>query len=149
MARLAQLGLLGSIVVAVLMARESNLSTAQEAKTKAPAAAKTEATPAPSGERARPRGRLPSYYNAVITPDQRESVYKVQQAYAPQIEKLEAELETLRAERRKEIEALLSEEQRAKVAELAQIARARRARIQAQIEAAEAAQAEPDAKAGN
>jgi hypothetical protein len=83
----------------------------------------------------------------VITPDQRESVYKVQQAYAPQIEKLEAELETLRAERRKEIEALLSEEQRAKVAELAQIARQRRARIQAQVEAAEAAQAEADAEA--
>ncbi len=76
---------------------------------------------------AKPRGRLPVYYSRVVTPDQREEIYSIQQKYEPEVAKLEAELEALRGKIQAEVEGVLSKEQLAQVQKLTEEAAARRA----------------------
>ena len=70
-------------------------------------------------ERAAPRGRLPAYYADVVTEEQREKIYTVQRKYADQLKKLQEQIEALEGQRDAEIEAVLTPEQKAKVAERA------------------------------
>jgi hypothetical protein len=72
----------------------------------------------PKVTRKEPRGRLPAYYKAVVTEDQKTKIYAVQAKYAAQIEDLQSQLETLRQKQNEEIEALLSKEQLDKVTAL-------------------------------
>jgi hypothetical protein len=72
------------------------------------------------------RGRLPDYYIQVVTVEQREEIYAIQEGYWPKIDKLEAELAELRAKMKKEIEGVLSAEQRQEVKELEKAAEQRR-----------------------
>jgi hypothetical protein len=81
--------------------------TGQEKKAEKPKAAKKEA-----------KGRLPAYYKNVVTDEQREKIYKIQDKYASQIEDLQSQLEGVRKKQSEEIEALLSKEQLEKVTSL-------------------------------
>ncbi len=72
------------------------------------------------------RGRLPAYYARVVSGDQRESVYKIQRSYAPKLQELTKQLQQLRAMRDKEIDAILTPEQLARVKQLREEARQRR-----------------------
>ncbi|MFO7905129.1 MAG: hypothetical protein ACQESR_26275 [Planctomycetota bacterium] len=68
-------------------------------------------------ERKRLRLRLPTYYGRVVTEAQREEIYGIQAKYNSSILKLKEELESLSAKRDSEVKAVLSEEQRAEVAQ--------------------------------
>ena len=77
--------------------------------------------------RSKPRGRLPAYYNAVVSPDQRERIYGIQAQYAEQIDKLLERLKMLTAERHAAVKGVLTPQQQAKVAQLRAEAKAKRA----------------------
>lgn len=96
------------------------------------------------------RGILPPYYAAVVAPDQRERIYAIQQSYADQISKLEEQLAEIKAKRDKEVAAVLTPEQAAKVKTLVEEAKAKREAARAARQAANSADGAPatDAKAG-
>ncbi|MBL9090270.1 MAG: hypothetical protein JNL96_03545 [Planctomycetaceae bacterium] len=64
------------------------------------------------------RGPIPVYYGRVVAPDQKESIYAIQDKYQAQIAPLAAQIKALMAQRDKEIEAVLTPEQLTKVAAL-------------------------------
>lgn len=99
------------MVMAVFVIWSDAPANAQDAK----ADAKAEAKKAP----AKPRGVLPAYYNQVVTPEQREKIYTVQQSYADKIEALQTQLKELQAKRDGEVKAVLTADQLKKVDELA------------------------------
>ena len=78
-------------------------------------------------ERAKPRGRLPSYFARVVTEKQREEIYGIQTAYAEQLDKLREQIVQLESKRDKEVDQVLSAEQLAQVKELRDQAKAKRA----------------------
>ncbi len=61
------------------------------------------------------KGTLPAYYGDVVSEEQREKIYSIQAKYADQIKDLNDQLEALRGKQTKEIEAVLSAEQKAKI----------------------------------
>jgi Spy/CpxP family protein refolding chaperone len=85
-----------------------------------------EEAPAPA-ESAKPRGRLPNHYGKLsVTAAQREQIYAVQAEYDGRIDELLAQIEQLRSDRNAAVEALLTPEQRQKLAELREAQAARR-----------------------
>ncbi len=68
-------------------------------------------------KKARARGRLPDHYGEVVTEEQREKIYEIQEEYRPKIEPLETQLKALKDERDAKIAAVLSPEQKKKVEE--------------------------------
>jgi hypothetical protein len=72
--------------------------------------------------RAEPRGRLPDFYNRVVTEQQREQIYGIQKKYKADIDKLEQQLAEVKARRDAEIEAVLSKEQLEQVKKLREAA---------------------------
>jgi len=92
---------------------------------------------------AKPRGRLPMYYSAVVSPQQREQIYAIQAKYAPQIEELEKQFEALKKQRDAEVEAVLAPEQQAKVKEARLAAEAKRKQAAQPKAAKEETSAEP------
>ena len=66
-------------------------------------------------ERAKPRGRLPAYFAAVVSPEQRAAVYSIQAKYSKQIEDLERQIDELTAARDQEVDGVLTPEQLEKV----------------------------------
>ncbi|MBL9082046.1 MAG: hypothetical protein JNK76_09595 [Planctomycetales bacterium] len=64
------------------------------------------------------KGPLPFYYGKVVAPDQKETIYGIQEKYAGEIAPLAAKIKELMAARDKEIEAVLSPEQLAKIKQL-------------------------------
>ncbi len=60
-------------------------------------------------------GRLPHGYKDVVTDEQREKIYKVQQEYFEAIELLKQRLDLLETERNQHIDALLNADQHAKL----------------------------------
>jgi hypothetical protein len=89
----------------------------------APAAKETKEKDAK--EKGKSRGRLPPFYSKVVDKEQRAAIYKVQEQYSPQIEELAKQLEAIEDKRDAEIAALLTEEQRQKVAALIAEAKAK------------------------
>jgi hypothetical protein len=72
--------------------------------------------------------RLPAYYGQVgLSPRQRETIYSLQGAYADRIDELERQLESLKARRDQEIEAVLTPPQKARLHQLLEAAARRRA----------------------
>jgi hypothetical protein len=72
--------------------------------------------------------RLPSYYGQVGLSDvQREAIYRLQEAYAEQLDALEKQLETLKNRRDQEIENVLSPAQKQRLRQLLEAAARRRA----------------------
>jgi hypothetical protein len=132
------LAMMAASVIGGLTFAPSVLS--QQAGSKKPAAAD-----APEGqEKARsPRRRLPPYFARVVTPQQREQIYQVQDKYQEQIEALEAQMEAVLEKRDADISAVLTPEQRQQVAKL----REEGAQRAAARQTAEATTAEPGADA--
>lgn len=83
--------------------------------------------PAKAAKAKKPRGRLPAYYRYVVTPQQREAIYKIQAEFAPKIAELQAQLKALTKERDQKVSAVLTPEQRKKVEDLRGAAKAKRA----------------------
>jgi hypothetical protein len=106
----------GSLILAGIVNHQ--VVNGQEAAPKAEAKA--------AKERAKPRGRLPAHYGAVIDESQREKLYGIQKTYQPQIEALQAQLAELRQKQIAEMEAVLTAEQKEKVKALAAAAKAKR-----------------------
>ena len=79
-----------------------------------------------AAERAPARGRLPAYYAQVVDDKQRERIYSIQKSYSAKIEALEAELKAVTSKRDAEIEAVLTPQQRQRVAALEAEAKAKR-----------------------
>lgn len=124
---------LAALPVLALVFGSAAINAQEKADSQKPAAEKR--------ERAEPRGRLPNYYNTVVSGEQREKIYEIQQKFRPKLQELQKQLNALRAEQQKEIEAVLTSEQAEKVRVLEAEARARRAQAAAERAAAEAKEA--------
>jgi Spy/CpxP family protein refolding chaperone len=74
----------------------------------------------------KPRGRLPMYYTGVVDDKQRDAIYKIQQEYEPQVAAAKSKLETVTKERDEKIAALLTAEQKQKIAEKQAAAKGKR-----------------------
>lgn len=61
------------------------------------------------------KGRLPPHFVPVVTEEQRQKIYALQAKYAPQIDAAEEQLDTLRTERDKAIDAVLTADQMTEV----------------------------------
>ena len=55
--------------------------------------------------------RLPPYFAKIVSPEQREAIYKIDEDYMPKIKDLQKQLEDLRAEESAKIRAVLTPEQ--------------------------------------
>jgi len=71
------------------------------------------------------KGRLPAYFRTVVKDEQRQEIYAIQLEYDPQISKLREQLKALVDERNAKIDAVLTPEQRKKIADLKETARQR------------------------
>lgn len=78
-------------------------------------------------ERAKPRGRLPAYFAAVVSQEQREKVYAIQAKYRKQLEDLQRQIDELEAAQDKEVDGVLTPEQLEKVNAKREEAKAKRA----------------------
>lgn len=96
-------------------------------------------------ERAKPRGRLPNYFAAVVSQSQREQVYAIQARYAKQIDDLQRQIDELEATRDKEVDGVLTPEQLEKVNAKRAEAKAKRA---ARSKKSTASKNQPDDKEG-
>jgi hypothetical protein len=86
--------------------------------------------------RAKPRGRLPAHYGRVVSSKQREAIYKLQAEFTAKIAALKAEMAKLLETRDKEVEAVLTADQRRQVVKLREDAKAaREARAKAKADA--------------
>lgn len=70
--------------------------------------------------------RLPNFYARVVSDDQRQEIYGIQDKHAPTIDELQKQLDEATAARDKEIEGVLTPEQLARVKEYEKEAEARR-----------------------
>jgi DNA-directed RNA polymerase alpha subunit len=131
---IAKLWLVGMVMAACVIWSDAP-ANAQDAKA-AKADAKAEAKKAP----AKPRGRLPAYFNQVVTPQQREQIYALQKPIIDKIDALEAQIKELQAQLEKESRGVLTADQIKKIDELA-------AATQEKIKAAKAAGAATPEKA--
>ena len=73
---------------------------------------------AKAGAKEKPKGRLPAYYKDVVTDEQRDQIYVIQAKYVKQLEDLQSQLDAVKAKQNDEIEALLSAEQKDKLAKV-------------------------------
>jgi translation initiation factor 2B subunit (eIF-2B alpha/beta/delta family) len=65
------------------------------------------------------KGKLPANYSKLgLTDEQKQAVYKAQAKYAEKIDKLKAEIKALQAEEKKDVEAVLTPEQKKRLVEL-------------------------------
>ncbi|MEX0718607.1 MAG: hypothetical protein WD066_18585 [Planctomycetaceae bacterium] len=143
--------LAGSLVcllplLAVLASRadDSAITNAADDRTVAqaePADAPATREPAARPPRRESRGRLPNYYRQVgVSEEQRGRIYGIQSNYQERIAAIEQQLRELTEQRDKEVEAVLTAEQRTELQKLEAEAAARRA------EAAERRRAEAGAR---
>lgn len=66
-------------------------------------------------QRATPRNRLPMFYSRVVTAEQREQIYAIQQKFQKQIDELTEQLRAVQAQRDEEIRAVLTPEQQKQI----------------------------------
>ena len=78
--------------------------------------------------RAKPRGRLPAYFSAVVSADQRAQVYSIQSRYGQQIDELRRRISEMSKARDMEVEGVLTPEQLKRVNAKRAEAKARRAK---------------------
>lgn len=99
-----------TLASALVVAAVSLNSIGQEAK-KADLKAK-------AGAKEKPKGRLPAYYKDVVTDEQKDQIYVIQAKYEKQLDDLQSQLDAVKAKQNGEIEALLSAEQKVKLAKV-------------------------------
>lgn len=64
-------------------------------------------------EKKAPRGRLPSHYGQIgLSDEQKEAIYSIQAKFNPQIDALERQIEVLKEKQGKEIEKVLTADQK-------------------------------------
>lgn len=97
----------------------------------------------------KPKHRLPPYYNKLVDGQQREKIYKIQDEYAPKIEELTAQLKALTEKRDNDVAAVLSDEQRTKLAALEAEAKAKQAEARKKNMPKSDAAASASSKAGD
>jgi acylphosphatase len=73
-----------------------------------------------------PKGRLPPHYAKVVTQEQREKIYNIQEEYRTKIEAARAQLDALVKEEKDKISAVLNEEQKKKIEEFQTAAKAKK-----------------------
>lgn len=113
------LALMGALLAALLLTSTapSAMLWAQEAAAEVPAADDLPAVP---------KGRLPAFYKDLVTEQQRIEIYTIQQKFNDDISKLAAQIKSLQAARDAEVETVLSDEQKAKLAKIREEAAAKR-----------------------
>lgn len=81
----------------------------------------------PSAEQKSPKltGRLPSYFSAVVSPEQRSEIYRIRKDYAAKMKAIQEQLAVLKADEMKEMEAVLSKMQLKQVGEMRERAKER------------------------
>jgi len=72
------------------------------------------------------KGRLPAYFRTVVTDGQRQKIYVIESEYAPRIRELKEQLKAITDERNAKINAVLTPEQRNKIAQLKEAAKEKR-----------------------
>ena len=89
--------------------------------------------PSPEGPAKKPAvrkkaaGRLPAHFASVVSPKQRDSIYKVQADYAAKLETLQAQITALLKQRDRDVDAVLDADQLAEVTKKREDAKKRRA----------------------
>ena len=73
---------------------------------------------AKAGAKEKPKGRLPAYYKDVVTDEQRDKIYAIQAKFEKQLDDLQSQIDAVKAKQNDEIEALLSAEQKEKLAKV-------------------------------
>ena len=96
----------------------SATTAAQEPSKTAPAAEKADGKKAENKQAEKLSGRLPLHYKGLVTDEQRQQIYKIMADYAPGLADLRAQLNRLTKEQDQKIEALLTPEQKQKLAQL-------------------------------
>jgi hypothetical protein len=123
--------------------------TLQPASTESTPATTPESTPAKTSKAKRHRGdHLPLYYKGLVTDDQKEQLYAIQDDYRPKLKALKDQLKALTAERDAKLDALLTTDQKAKVQAKREEAQAKRAEAQAKRADAEGKRADKKASRG-
>jgi len=84
------------------------------------------------------RGRLPAHYGDIVSEAQRLQIYAVQEKYAKQIDDLKDKLTLLETQRDREIENVLSADQKARLKKVVDAAAAQKRKKAADAKAAEA-----------
>lgn len=114
------------LTAAVVFPLIASLGLAQAPDKKASDGAKP-AAGAPAKVRAKNRGRLPPYYARVVSGEQKDKIYAIQQSYEAKIADLQAQLKALTDKRDAEVAAVLTADQKSKVDQIAADAKAKRA----------------------
>jgi Spy/CpxP family protein refolding chaperone len=109
---------LASLVSALVVSAISLNSVGQDAKKADPKAK--------AGAKEKAKGRLPAYYKDVVTDEQRDQIYALQAKYAKQLEDLQTQIDGVKGKLNGEIEALLSPEQKEKLAKVKEEAEAKK-----------------------
>ena len=135
-ARSARQRLCGSLLLLLLVGPLAGLPLAQE---EPPATRRAEAPPKP---RPKSRGRLPMYFAQVVTSQQREQIYEIQDQFDQQIEELMLQVRALQQQRSEAVHAVLTPEQQKEVAAMVADARKRRQLLRGGGTAAEEAEDE-------
>jgi hypothetical protein len=87
------------------------------------------------------KGRLPAYYADVVSEEQKERIYGVQEKYAKELKALNEQLLAVTKKQNDEIEAVLTAEQKAQIDKARDAAIAKKKKKAADKKAAEAAPA--------
>ncbi|MBW3542592.1 MAG: hypothetical protein KY476_20200 [Planctomycetes bacterium] len=107
------------ILVAVADSRSDEVKSGDAVRGTLLAQAEEKADAPKATARKKPRGRLPNYYGQLgISQQQRTEIYAVQALYSEEIDALEKQLAELKEKRDAEVEAVLTAEQKAKLAEI-------------------------------
>ena len=98
---------------------------------KKPPAGKAVSTQAPTeparpSVRRPPRGRLPAYFSAVVSQQQRTRIYEIQKLYNDKVATMRLQIQQLLGQRDKEVDDVLTPDQLAQVALKRQAAETRR-----------------------
>ncbi len=89
----------------------------------------------------KPKGRLPAYYSDVVSDEQKERIYGIQEKYSKELKALNEELLALTKKQNDEIEAVLTAEQKVKVDAARDAAIAKKKKKAADKKTSEAAKA--------
>ncbi len=115
------IGLLSAIPLSTSTAEETKADSSKKATTAKKATKEEGEEKTADDETPKFKGRLPAYYAAVVSEEQRATIYKLQEEYHNKLEALKKqhakEIKELDAEEDEAIENVLTDEQKEKVAE--------------------------------
>lgn len=135
------------LVVQIGNSQEKKAGADKAAGKTAEKAGEKKAKPEAAADKA--KGRLPNFYGKLgLNDEQKAKIYDVQAKHRPEVEKLEEQLKALKAKETTEIDAVLTAEQRTKLAELQTEAQKKREAKGAKSDEAASADEEPAEKPG-